>query len=151
MGISQIMPLSLTQEAVLNSISRRVPSDGTWCIFGSTDSVLRGLDDDPSDIDILATEEVAKQFRKRFSDGFVGTREVGQSQIDEYEMIGEEVEVIFSCSEKDHQKPLLDIDTLDLEVTADREIPMLPLPALIRAYRQIGKHGTADRLESHLG
>lgn len=145
------MPLTTAQEDVLDLISQRIPSHVTWCIFGSTDSVLRGLDDDPSDIDILATEEAAGTFREQFSDGFVETREIGHSQIDEYVVNGEEIEVIFSCDAKEHQKPLLRLDEIELELMSNRRIPMLPFSSLIHAYRQIDKHETANRLESHFG
>ncbi|MFB6236433.1 MAG: hypothetical protein ABEH81_08535 [Halopenitus sp.] len=142
------MPLSTSQETILNQITQGVPEEATWCIFGSTDSVLRGLDDDPSDIDILATEEAAKQFRELFSGGFVKTQEVGHSQMDEYQVNGEEIEVIYSHSEKTHQKPLVRLDERELVTSDDRGIPMLPLHPLIHAYRQIDKNETANRLES---
>lgn len=144
------MPLSVSQETVLDIITRRLPEEATWCIFGSTDSVLRGLDDDPSDIDILATEEGAQQFRVLFSEDFVETHEIGYSQIDEYQVNGEEIEVIFSNSTKNHQKPLVSLDELELEVSDDREIPMLPLQSLIHAYRQVDRNDTAKRLQSRL-
>lgn len=145
------MTLSPSKETVLDEITRRIPKEATWCIFGSTDSVLRGLHDDPSDIDILSTEDAAEQFRELFSDGFVETREIGHSQIDTCHINGQEVEVIFSFREKNHQKPLVRLDDLELETSADRGIPMLPLQPLIHAYRQIDKDETANRLESRFG
>lgn len=145
------MPLSASQQTILNKIAQEIPKEATWCIFGSTDSVLRGLADDPSDIDILATEEAAKRFRELFSDGFIKTQEVGHSQIDEYQVDGEEIEVIFSYHKKSHQKPLVQLDELELMTSDNRGIPMLPLQPLIHAYRKIDKNGTANRLESRFG
>lgn len=141
------MPLSASQEAILKKLTQEFPKEATWYIFGSTDSVLRGLDDDPSDIDILATEDAAEKFRKFFSNDFVDSWEVGHSQIDEYQVNGEEIEIIFSYGEKAHQKPLVRFSELELETSKDRGIPMLPLQPLLHAYRQIDKHETANRLE----
>ncbi|WP_248910349.1 hypothetical protein [Halocatena marina] len=141
------MPLSAPQELVLTECVANIVPSVTWCIFGSTNSVLRGLDDDPSDIDILTTESGAHQIRETFSDAFVGTHEIGVSQIDEYQMHGEDLEVLFSTREKDHQEPLVDLDTVECETTVDRGVPLLPLDSLVEAYRKIDKHHTADRLE----
>lgn len=141
------MSLSAPQELVLTECVANISPSVTWCIFGSTNSVLRGLDDDPSDIDILTTESGARQIRETFSDAFVGTHEIGISQIDEYQMYGEGLEVLFSKHEKDHQEPLVDLDTVECETTADRRVPLLPLYSLVEAYRKIDKHDTVDRLE----
>lgn len=141
------MALSDSQEAVLDDLVADVPNDVAWCVIGSTDSVLRGLEDDPSDIDILTTNSGAEWFRDARSDEFVRTREVGDSQIDEYQVRDEELEVIFADCKKDHQKPLVDLDAVVIETSGDREIPLLPLEELLRVYRKIDKHETADRLE----
>ncbi|QLG28150.1 hypothetical protein HUG10_11585 [Halorarum halophilum] len=141
------MALSASQEAVLNELVVNIPNSVSWCMFGSTDSVLRGLDDDPADIDVLTTESGAKRFRAVFSDEFVGTHEIGVSQIDEYRVHDEELEVLFSKREREHQEPLVDLGAVELEATADRGIPLLPLKPLVEAYRKIDKHDTADRLE----
>ena len=143
------MPLSTSQETVLDEIVDKVPAHVTWCIFGSTDSVLRGLDDTPADIDILATEPAAEQFREVFSGGFTETREVGHSQIDRYQVNSEELEVIYSRTKKDQQKPLVNLDDVELKTTDERRIPMLSLEPLIDAYRQINKNRTAERLEAN--
>ncbi|KZN26272.1 hypothetical protein A4G99_21930 [Haladaptatus sp. R4] len=144
------MTLSPVKREVLDEIRTRVSDHATWCLFGSTDTVLRGLDDDPNDIDILATEEAAEEFRAKFADDFVDTRELGYSQIDTYEVGGEELEVIFSRDEKPQQEPLIDLSEVSLETSDDPAMPLLPLDSLVRAYRKIEKHETADRLESEL-
>lgn len=141
------MPLSTTQEDVLDKILAQISDDVPWCIIGSTDSVLRGLDDDPSDIDILATEAAAKQFREVFFDGFIETREVESSQIDTFVVRGEEVEVIFNCSSKSHQKPLINLEEVRFERGNKQDVPLLPLENLISVYEQINKHETAERLK----
>ncbi len=141
------MALSDSQEAVLDDLVADISNDVTWCVIGSVDSVLRGLEDDPSDIDILTTNSGAEWFRDARSDGFVRTREVGESQIDEYRVREEELEVIFADRETDHQKPLVDLDTVEIESSGEREVPLLPLEELLRVYRKIDKHETADRLE----
>ncbi|ELZ75522.1 hypothetical protein C455_16053 [Haloferax larsenii JCM 13917] len=145
------MPLSASQETVLEELVEKLSDSATWCVIGSTDSVLRGLDDDPSDIDILATEAAAKQFRDRFSDGFTDTREVGQSQIDTYVVHGEEVEVIFCHREKSHQTPLIDLERIEVVQTENSGVPLLPLEHLVTVYEQIGKQETVVRLQSELG
>lgn len=141
------MALTASQETVLNELVTTVPNSVRWCIFGSTDSVLRGLDDDPADIDVLTTEPGARQFRTAFSDEFVGTREIGESRINRYRVHGEELEVLFSERDED-QEPLVDLDAVDMETTADREVPLLPLEPLVEAYRKIDKDDAADRLEA---
>ncbi|MGA9402788.1 hypothetical protein [Haladaptatus sp.] len=142
------MTLSPTKREVLNEIRTRISDDTTWCLFGSTDTVLRGLDDDPNDIDILATEEAAEEFRAKFAGDFIATRELGYSQIDTYEVNGEELEVIFSRDEKPHQESLVDLNEVSLETSDDPAMPILPLDSVVRTYRKIEKHETADRLES---
>lgn len=145
------MGLSASQETVLDELVSNLPDSVTWCLFGSADSVLRGLDDDPNDIDILTTEPGAHEFRDVFSDAFVETRELGISQIDEYRMHGEELEVIFDLQEKDHQEPIVDLDAVAIETTAERGVPVLALETALEAYRRIDKHETADRLEAEFG
>ncbi|XVH33399.1 hypothetical protein ACNS7O_15495 (plasmid) [Haloferacaceae archaeon DSL9] len=142
------MALSTSQEEVLDEIIEKVPDEATWCLIGSTDSVLRGLIDDPSDIDILATESAAIQFREVFPNGFIETREIGRSQIDTYGLNGEELEVIFDQSSKSRQKPLLDLECIEFESDNERGVPLLPLKHLISVYEQIDKHETVERLKA---
>lgn len=141
------MPLSQTQEAVLEDLVTSIPDESTWCMFGSVDSVLRGLEDDPSDVDVLATETCAEEIRATFSEAFVETRTIGASRLDEYRICGEEIEVIYPGRATADQDPLVDLTNVELTRTEDRGVPLLPLPVLLAAYRKIDKHETADRLE----
>jgi len=145
------VPLTPSQEAVLYELAARVPDGVRWCIFGSVDSVLRGLDDDPSDVDVLTTATGARQFREAFSCEFVGTREVGTSRLDEYRVHGEELEVISGKGEGDDREPLVDLNAVEFETSVDRAVPMLPLEPLVDAYRRIDKHDAADGLEAEFG
>lgn len=144
------MGLSTTQEDVLDDLAAGIPEGVTWCVFGSTGMVLHGIDDDPSDIDVLTTETGAERIRNVFLDEFVGTKELGVSQIDEYRMHGEEIEVVYSTDTKDHQEPLVDLERVELESTDDWGVPVLPIRSLVTAYRTMGKHETAAELEERL-
>lgn len=142
------MALSPAQERVLDDLVASLPDDVTWCVFGSVDSVLRGLDDDPADVDVLTTARGGRAFREAFADGFVQSRDVGDSRIDEYRLHGEELEVIYPDDE--HHEPLVDLGAVEL-TAADRGVPLLPLDPLVDAYRRIDKHETADRLVAAFG
>ncbi|MDJ1431551.1 hypothetical protein [Halostagnicola sp. A-GB9-2] len=141
------MALSDSQEAVLGNLVTNIPNDVTWYVIGSIDSVLRGLEDDPNDIDILTTDSGAEWLRDACSDEFVRTRDVGDSQIDEYRIHGEELEVVFADHGNDHHEPLVDFHDIEMESAAEPAVPLLPLEELLCVYRQIDKHETADRLE----
>lgn len=140
------MSLSDSQAAVLRELVRTIPRSATWCVIGSIDSVLRGLDDDPADIDILTTDSGAERFRDAYSDDFVRTRNVGDSQIDEYRVRGEELEVVFADPEKAHE-PLVDLECIEMTSASEPAVPLLPLEKLLRVYGKIDKHETADRLQ----
>lgn len=139
------MALSQTQRAILDDLVDGLPDDVDWCVIGSVDTVLRGLDDDPGDVDVLTTGTGARRIRDLYGDDFVRTREVGQSQVDEYLVRGEELEVIHAGQDREDQAPLVDLSGVDLR-TADRGVPLLPLDRLLAVYREIDKHETADRL-----
>lgn len=141
------MALSDSQAAVLREFARTIPRGVTWCVIGSTDSVLRGLEDDPADIDVLTTDSGAERFRDVFSDEFVWTRNVGDSQIDKYRVREEELEVVFADPEKDHER-LVDLDSIEMASAPEPAVPLLPLEKLLRVYRKIDKHETADRLQA---
>lgn len=142
------MGLSASQAAVLEELLAVLPDDGTWCLFGSTDTVLRGLDDDPSDVDVLAMASTAGRFRETFPDDFVGTREVGRSQVDSYEIDGEEVEVIFARKAKDYQRPLVPLADVEFDRENELGAPLLPLDRLLDAYERIDRRETAERLRA---
>lgn len=141
------MALSDSQTVILHELVRRIPRGVTWCVIGSTDSVLRGLEDDPADIDILTTDSGAERFRDAFSDGFVRTRNVSDSRIDEYRVQGEELEVIFADPAKAHEQ-LVDLDNIEMASASEPAVPLLPLEKLLCVYRKIDKHETADRLQA---
>jgi|GEM_PF-7062943 len=138
------MGLTEQQERVLSDLVAR--GDEEWYLFGSADSVLRGLDDDPNDIDVLASSESACRFQDEFGEAFVERRSVGASWIDEYELHGEEVEVISEKRNADDW--LVDFEEAAENATTEREVPLLGLDAAIAAYRRIDKHETADRLSA---
>lgn len=140
------MALSAAQETVLDELVGRIPDDVPWCVFGSAAVVLHGLDAEPSDIDVLATETGAEMIRDAFPDEFVGTSELGVSQVDEYRMRGEEVEVVYSVRAKDHQEPLVDLENVEIGST-DRGIPVLPVRWLVASYRKMDNHEAAAELE----
>lgn len=142
------MTLEPTQAAVLDDLIECV-DDARWCVFGSVDSVLRGVDEDPSDVDVLATEAAAARIRATFPSSFVETRPVGESFVDEYRRHGEELEVIYG--DRDGRGPLVDLTEADLDRTSDRGVPLLSLSRVVRAYRDIGYGGTAAKLEARLG
>lgn len=144
------MTLSDAQERVLAELVARIPEDVQWCVFGSTDTVLRGLEDDPADVDVLTTAAGAEGIRSEFADSYADTREVGRSRIDEYRILGEEIEVVHADPGTNHGEPLVDLEAVDLERTPDRDVPLLPLDVLLDLYRRIDKHGTADRLAARL-
>ena len=127
------MGLSAAQATVLDELVASIPDGVTWCVFGSTGAVLHGLDGDPGDVDVLTTESGAERIRAVLPEAFVGTRELGVSQIDEYRMRGEEIEVVYSERTKDHQEPLVDLEKVEIESTADRDVPLLPLRSLVTA------------------
>lgn len=142
------MPLSPSQEAVLEDLVECV-DDARWCVFGSVDSVLRGLDENPSDVDVLATEAAAERIRAAFPASFVETRSVGDSLVDEYRRHGEELEVIYGG--RRDRDPLVDLTEVDLRHAPDRGVPILPLEKVVRAYRDIDYDETAAKLEAKLG
>lgn len=145
------MALSPSQEAVLDDFMTTLPDGVTWVIFGSVDSVLRGLDDDPNDVDVLTTNRGARAFRDAFPDAFVGTRELDLSRIDEYRLRGEEVEVVYRRPDTAPGEWLVDLESVAVERTDGRDVPLLPLDATLDAYRRLDRHDTADRLERAFG
>ncbi|QLG63514.1 nucleotidyltransferase family protein [Halorarum salinum] len=145
------MGLSATQETVLDELVGRVPDGVTWCVFGSAAAALHGHDVEPSDIDVFTTEAGAERIRSVFPDAFVGTKELGVSQIDEYRMRGEEVEVVYSVSAKGNQEPLVDLADSEIGSSDGRGVPVLPVRPLVAAYRAMGKHDTAAELAEWFG
>ena len=141
------MALTSTQRTVLDELATRIPDGVAWCVFGSTATVLHGVDGEPSDIDVLATEAGAETIRDAFLREFVGTGELGVSQVDEYRIHGEEVEVVYSIGTKDHQEPLVDLERVEFEQTDARGVPVLPIRPLAAAYWKIGRDETATELE----
>lgn len=144
------MSLSPDKRRVLATLEERIPDDVTWCVFGSVAAAIEGLDEDPNDVDVLTTEAGAELVRAEFASEFVETTEVGVSQVDEYRLHGEEVEVVYSRTEKSHQEPLVDVTAVELETT-ERGVPLLSPDDLVAAYRQMGKGETANRLAAELG
>ncbi|WP_313694791.1 hypothetical protein [Halorarum halobium] len=139
------MALSDAQEAVLEELVSTVPADVRWCVFGSANLALRGLEADPSDVDVLTAEAGAARIRDALAAEFVGTGEVGVSQVDEYRIGGVELEVVYAERAKDHQEPLADLGTVELDRV--RGVPILPPDALVETYRRMGKDETAATLE----
>ena len=139
------MGLPAAQETVLDELVATIPDEVRWYVFGSAATVLHGFDAEPSDIDVLTTEGGAEGIGSVLPDAFVRTREFGVSQVDEYRIRGEEVEVVYSVAAKDHQEPLVDLDGFEVEAT-DRGIPVLPVRPLVASYRRMGEHEAAAEL-----
>lgn len=139
--------LSPAKRRVLATLEERIPEAVTWCVFGSVAAAIEGVDENPSDVDVLTTEAGAELVREAFAEEFVGTTEVGVSQVDEYRLHGEAVEVVYSRGAKDHQEPLVEVTAVELTRT-DRGVPVLPPEALVTAYRRMGNEERADRLDA---
>jgi len=140
------MGLTPTQEAVLDDLVATIPAEAPWAIIGSVDSVLRGLEADPNDVDLLASETAADALRDAFAEAFEGTRDVGDSIIDEYRIRGEEVEVIYPHAGGDDW--LVDFEGVEL---GESRVPMLPVGDVVEVYREIGKKEAAERLVMGFG
>lgn len=58
------MSLSPSQEAVLMEIVTELPAGADWYIFGGVDSVLRGVEANLSDVNVLTAEATAETSKR---------------------------------------------------------------------------------------
>ncbi|PSG98858.1 MAG: hypothetical protein BRC29_01895 [Nanohaloarchaea archaeon SW_7_43_1] len=140
------MPIDPQKLETLREIAAMLPEECDWAAFGSIDSALRGVEVEPDDIDLLMEEDTACEFRTIFNPKFVETEKIGVSQIDRYRINGEDVEVIYSRTKEDDQKPLVEWEEIEIE-KIENGVPLLPIDRIIKAYRKIGKTDRAKELE----